>query len=110
MKPISIISEAKLAELRNDPDVEVLEHQETGDVIAVRCPNKSQWKRFKLTVGSDNAEKSDAAAEQLVMDCAVYPTAGELVSLFERRPGLPDRFAMMISRLAGGMGKVEKKD
>lgn len=110
MKPISVISEAKLAELRADPDVEIFAHELTGDMLAARPPTKTQWKRFKLGVGSDNVDKADNAAEQLVMDCAVYPPHAELSALFERRPGLPDRFAKAIAEMAGGGGKVEKKD
>lgn len=109
-KPLMVIDPQKTAELEADPGIAIIVHDKLGDELALRLPNRMQWRKFKADLMSDSPDRSELANEAFVLDLAVFPERASVQRYFEARPAAADVFARGIAELVGFGGQAEKKE
>ena len=79
------------------PGAELTQLASKGNIIVVKSPSDGAWGAFL-----DAKEKvATRAYKQLLFDCLVWPSADELTSLLDRKPGLANVFGPKLMELAG---------
>jgi hypothetical protein len=74
----------------------------------LRCPSDFAFRRYQVEQREGKAEWD--AAEELAMDCVLWPEKDDAVALFERRPMLKKAVAEWGAMIgAGAFDAVEKK-
>jgi hypothetical protein len=101
---MAIPNESEIEKLKAaNPGIEL--HQVsagTGDrevAVIVKTPDRQRWMRFKAQL--QDQHRKAVAMEGLVVDCAVWPSRGEVEQLLEQRPGLVETIGSKVAELAG---------
>jgi|SRR6267142_5174914 len=74
-----------------------------GLMVLVRTPPLEAWDRMQDRILDPRATTASkrAAANNLLMDCLLYPTRGELEHLIEKKPGLLQTLSNQLTQIAG---------
>lgn len=79
--------------------------------VVVRCPSRSEIKRFqdRLRPRGDRVPDASAAAEELGAACIAYPTGEQLAAVLAARPAVLVTAGGAAAQLASGKSDAEGK-
>lgn len=84
---------------RANPRAKLLVHSKLEQCVVVKPISRVEYQRFRR--GSDDPAKRQAATENLVRACVVWPEKAALDQQFEDFPALHETWGTSLLRLAG---------
>jgi len=97
--------DAKMIEKLKAEHGEVYLLEAAGVGVVVKAPTRASMKRFMALASRE--DRRYEALEALLRDSVVWPEAGELATILERKPGLVAPFGEQLVRLAGATEEAE---